>query len=319
MTEKNSHLCQNDCDALDALIEAEFDLTQVPAALQDRAARIGRLLGLLDTLPAPSPGDLLTERTMQAIRAERQKHRIDRQISALTTPAPAARWPELIAVAAMILITIGIILPTVNDAREHARQIACQSNMAGAAAGFTTYTTASNGFLPATSTNTGDQWWHIGEVDDAGHAQSNSANLYVLINSGHVEPTVLNCPENPDAMLRLQISARDWPSANAVSYSYQNQFAQNQPRWGNGPVIAILADKNPRFGPGEFYNQIDAMAISSNHARLGGHNVLFSDGTVRWMESPLTSSGDNIWEADGVETYQGNEVPANAKDAFLVW
>lgn len=52
--------------ALDALLEAAFELDDVPAALRERAERVGRLVGLLDSDPAD---DGLSERTMAHIRA----------------------------------------------------------------------------------------------------------------------------------------------------------------------------------------------------------------------------------------------------------
>lgn len=63
-------LCAEDQAALDALLEAAFDLSDVDASLRERAQRVGRLMGLLDTEAADNG---LAERTMAHISAAHDK------------------------------------------------------------------------------------------------------------------------------------------------------------------------------------------------------------------------------------------------------
>ena len=54
-----------DAGAVDVLLDA--DAMAAPANLAGRTRHVGRLLGLLDALPQPTPGTDLVERTMRRV------------------------------------------------------------------------------------------------------------------------------------------------------------------------------------------------------------------------------------------------------------
>jgi len=311
--------------AVDALVEAGYDLNAVPAAQKARAEKVENLLGLLDHLPAEDPGDLLIERTLQAIREARQRENAQRDNAAATVEPNGfgVRWNDVLAVAAMILITLSIAMPMVSHNRANARKVACESNLAAAGFGFGKYAGDHQGQMPAVASRPGDTWWNVNTFDKDGYAESNSAHAFVLIRGGYVDAASFNCPENHHAV-QVTIKMRDWPNAKAVSFSYQNQFTDQRPKWGRDAdqqTIAVLADKNPLFVSGKQVetDRGEDELLSPNHMRLGGQNALISDGSVRFIRIPVLNNGDNIYHARDVKAaYTGTETPADKSDTFLV-
>ena len=313
-------LSQQDSQALDALVEAGFDDQQVDPHLRPRARQVMKLLGLLDHLPAPSPGDLVTARTLHAVEKARQQARFDDQIDRLGSQAAAGlRWPELISVAAVFLIGLSVLWPMLSHSRDTARQVACAGNLGRAAMGFSAYATEYKGYMPRT--RTGDVWWETGRTDRTGAARSNSAHLFLLADQGFVDLSDLACPDNPHALRRARSGMTDYANAGQASFSFQNQFTPKPLRWGLDPETAGLADKNPFFGPGKYDAQPKSGDLSPNHLRLRGHNVMFNSGSVLFLRGPKLKTGDNLWlVGDGSKLilYKGSELPLNPSDSFLV-
>ncbi len=322
-------LCPEDQQAFDALIAARFDPDAVEPARRDRACRLAELLGLMDHLPAPSPGDLLAARTIDTVRRARQKERYTQQIQALSGDGRSTglRWRELLAAAAVVLISVSLIWPSLNRARATARQDACQTNLAAAGMGFASYAAEHQGRMPAVKARPGDPWWHVNSFTEEGRTRSNSAHLFLLIRGGYLTAEQLTCPGNPDALRRASVGMRDWPDAPSTSFSYQNQFTHHANRLNRTVRIAILGDKNPLFQPGAYRSELDPAALSANHATLQVQNVLLSDGRVLRLTAPMVNGNDNIWQIHDKTAqyiqgrpirYTGTETPSDENDSFLV-
>lgn len=322
------NLCEDDQQAFDALLAAGFNPKAVDPQLQPRAKRLAQVMGLLDNLPAPSPGDLLVERTIQRIHEARQKERYTQQIQSLSgSTGPGFRWTELVAAAAMVLIGISLIWPTFSRSRANAQQYACQANLATAGMGFASYARDHGGLMPAVKSRPGDPWWNINQFDEHGYTRSNSAHLFVMIRHKYLKPEDLSCSGNAGALRNITMTMRDWPSAASTSYSYQNQFTHRPNRLNGRMAIAVLADKNPLFKPGGYREDLDPTSLSPNHVRLRVQNVLMTSGEVLRLTAPLINQGDNIWQVRDMTTaytkgqpvkYTGCEVPSDETDSFLV-
>src|SRR5688572_20367925 len=137
-------LTPDDEDALEALVSAEFQLSRVPSAMRDRAARHMALLGLLDT-PVPDASETLVESTLARLQTT-----IDSQEGRMSLPARASqnadrggaffsflRSREIVSVAAMLLIAAAMLTPLAQYFRDYSRRTACASNMAAAGVAFT--------------------------------------------------------------------------------------------------------------------------------------------------------------------------------------
>jgi hypothetical protein len=323
---------------LDALLESRSEKTYTPAGLrltsnnsldiQANAApspELARLLGLLDQLPVESPSNDLIARTLNRIEAQENLEHAHIRTEGGFTAFAGLRIHEVATVAAVLLFSVSLIWPALSYVRQDARRLACANNLSITAAGFAHYAADNNDRLPNRGAMAGATWWNVGKSCAAtGECkESNSAHLYHLARSGYVDARTLNCPENHDAPSKPDPAAQDWNDARAVSYSYQNQYAKHQPRLSQTSQMAILADKNPLFvarGDGKAglkQANLPAVAPSKMH-RSSGQNVLRSDGSVIWSNSPVLDNGDNIWLASGINEYRGVESPSTVTDSFLV-
>jgi hypothetical protein len=81
--------------------------------------------------------------------------------------------------------------------------------------------------------------------------------------------------------------------------------------------MPIASDPNPVFDGGSFRPQVGWTTNSPAHNGRG-QNVLFDDGSSRFLKSPVFGAhADNIWRAEDVDKYSGTEAQASATDAFL--
>ena len=82
--------------------------------------------------------------------------------------------------------------------------------------------------------------------------------------------------------------------------------------------MAILADSTPFYRNGGFEADQAATAASENHGRTG-QNVLYLDMHVGWAKGPAVGvNKNNIFLAEGIYNYRGNETPVGPTDTFLL-
>ncbi|MCX5662536.1 MAG: hypothetical protein NTW19_22875 [Planctomycetota bacterium] len=329
-------LSPQDAAALDALLAARWreagatpaDLAQATdasntAASADpaRTQKMAELLGLIGQAPAMTPPLDLVQRTLA--RAERAKRE---EQAVLDEPAGVlplrARWAELGTVAAVVLIGLSLMVPMLDRMRADARRIACANNLGEAGEALASYASDYNNTLPRREAEPGSVWWNVGKNTLAsGPVESNSAHLFNLVRGGYAQPDALNCPENDRAVRGLSPKMNDWPTARAVSYSYQNQYARDPMQIDHAPHMALLADKNPLFmttnSPLNYNTDQQRRSASVLHRRQG-QNILRAGGDSFWSSSPELSNGDNIWLANHVDRYTGTETPSGPDDSFLV-
>ncbi len=323
-------------EELDALLEARANLPYTPPGLrlvsdensstsiQPTSKELQNLLTLLDQCPAENPSNDLVAKTLQRIDAQTDLEHAHIKTEGGFSGFAGLRIHEFATIAAVLICAVSLISPALNYVRQDARKVACANNLSVVSAAFNQYSADNNDSLPNRGALPGDTWWNVGKPDERGQInQSNSAHLYHLARSGYVDPRTLNCPENANAPVNPDRTAHDWNTPQAVSYSYQNQYAKSHPRVSQARQMAILADKNPLFvanpaGEGlTKASNIQDEASSKMH-KASGQNVLRSDSSVLWANSPVMPNGDNIWLASGINRYRGVEGPASVNDSFLV-
>jgi hypothetical protein len=322
------HLSEADAARLDARLNGEPS-RDAPAD-DPRDQKLGQLLALIGQCPAETPDAELARRTMDRIREQQNRQRFAEQVNTLAAGGGPSvggfGWRQAATSAGVALIAVALLLPVLAQNRDLARQLACQTRLHEAAQAFAGYAADHEKTLPRGKVKPGQEWWHVGDpVDHDGGYQSNSAHLYLLVRQQYAEPEDLSCPNNPHARPgQLTEGHRDWPSAKAVSFSYQNQYRPEPIRIDRHPDLAVLADKNPLFVPKAKQLNYDASQPMTAASRLHdgrGQNVLTADGQVQWTVRPVmheVNRSDNIWVADGIRQYHGNEVPRHAHDSFLV-
>ena len=315
-------LSGEDAEALDAWVFQDYSVGGVPSSLRERARRHAALATMVCAGAAVAPTDL-ADRVMASIDAAEAA-----RAARMTLPAGGGgrgiRLSDLVSVAAVLLIAGSVVWPALASARERSRREVCFGNLGNTGSALEMYAGSNRDALPATAGLGTGKFWDVGGQDP----HSNSANLYTLAREGYVPLRTLACPGNPNAPTsKWDDHARDWRSLDEISYSYQ-LMSGPQPRWNDG-ARPVLADRSPviiRLARGE---PADPYANAPNH-RSAGQHLLLTDGTVRWITSPVLPGGDNIWLPRPVEqrldeakrglpagSLSGTEAPAGADDTFL--
>ena len=334
-------LSPQDADLLDVIIEwrarhsTDAGLESPPlgqlangstsAAAAQRTKTLQNVLALLNQYPAEEPAPDLADRTLATIDEARQQLRFSQQIETLSGGSSRSvfQWRDLAAVAAVILFCLTLALPSLKANRGNAIRLACAANLAIAGSAFGNYAADNQNLMPRGRTIPGSHWNYVGLKPDRPDqpVQSNSAHLAILIRNRYLATATLACPNNPHASQSLGDDMFDWPKPQALSYSYQNQYALHPTTLVGQVRIAILADKNPYL----IIKRNHELTYDPNPAvtrymhRRTGQNVLANDGAVHWTTTPrLDEVSDNIYTAEGIDHYNGTEAPTDPSDSHLV-
>ena len=278
---------------------------------------ISQTFSLLEAWRAPEPPDELVERTMQRVRALRRTEALieAQPVAAHRLRLPTFAWRELAALAAVVVLAIGMVLvPSWRQARQLADRQLCQSNIAQIGIGLAHYANGNNDRLPGVAASSGNWLPRPGEP-----LASNSAGLFRLVREDLAKPEMFQCPAAGGASFVVAAGMADFPARQNIGYSYQYSLDGGLNRSALKRVagkMAILADTTPVFRDGRFRG--DCAACSPNHGGTG-QNVLYLDGRSKWAEScEVGVDGNNIWLADGVREYTGREKPGSPFDSFLL-
>lgn len=331
-------LGDEDAAVLDAILAARARgaaTGPLPAGSSERAQRIVQLLDLIERDPVEAAPPDLTQRTLARVQAVRQQRRFAEQVEMLREPRRSLGidWRQMLSAAAIFLVACSLVMPVLSRTRADARRTACAGNLATAGTAFGSYAADYGGVLPRGAVEPGSLWWNVGHAKgDAAEGEvvtSNSAHLFLLIRHRYADATTLACPANAHgAGEGLTADARDWPTPQAVSFSYQNQYTAQPIQLERQRHLALLADRNPLFvsrnGQVTFNQGMSLLASSRSHAQRG-QNILLSDGSVRWTIRPTirrsAGAADNVWVIAGVTRYTGREVPTDGEggvESFLV-
>ena len=316
----------------------------VPAGLGGRVAKVEGLLGLLDrdgVAASPAPADLAA-RTVERVESEsqraEQRRRFAQQIGMLSSGGASASpvgIRQLLGAAAILLVGVTLLMPTLQRQQFDNLRMACMSNLGQVAQAFSAYANDYNDAMPSREVAASDSWvalmrhrfgtggtggtggnggtWGTGGSPSAGadalatNVPSNSTNLHLLIDRGYVTAGQLSCPANEDATTVHRPAQTDWRSPAQVSFSYQDQSGRATPRFSDAPMMGILADRTPLLvirvqGDQRLASLNNAVPVDAasplHHGR--GQNVLRANGSVKWTVQPLIENGsdatrDNIW------------------------
>ena len=321
-------LSGDDAEALDSWALSGYDASDTPASLRERATRHQQLAAVVtDSDITATP--LLVERTFQAVAA---KVAANRAQGIVTPTSRGWRISDMVSVAAMMLIGVSILWPTVSYVNQKGRQLSCKSNLGSVASAMGLYAGNHRDSLPvATAGFGGNPWWNVSPEKP----QANSSNLFTLARTGYSKLKDLACSGNPKAEVgEVKKGAYDWANLETISYSYQIMGGQERPNWcrerGTAPAsIVVLADRSPVVLRAIKRQAIDPMENSPNHGGVGQY-VLLADGSVNWMTTPDRQGGDNIWLPRAIEALiqqaakfhqtgklEGIEVPVDARDSFV--
>ena len=299
-------------DRLDETTRAEVDcrLASDPAWAA-QLQRIRRMLDPLSTWTAPDPPARFVNGILDRIEAAGRF----RVLPASTLPPnerrmgggrPIISLPELVALAACIMLFVGVFVPSMSHSRYMAQRSQCQANLASIFGGLSQYAGQFDGQFPSIGPRPGVNWLR---------EQPNTQNLQPMIQAGFVTPNVLVCPSQGKPGARQDRRAG---TLVICRYSVQHQGGSGL-RLGGRVCIPIVADENPLFVGRQFHKLPNPLEANSPAHRGTGQNVLLSNGRVVWIALPVYDPyRDNIYTAGEATVYEGTEAPVSATDAFLV-
>ncbi len=299
-------------DRLDDTARAEVDrqLARDPAWAAE-LRRIRHVLSPLSTWTAPAPPARLVGNILDRVEASGRL----RVLPASTLPPnerrrgggrPIISLPELVALAACLMLFIGVFMPSMAHSRYMAQRSQCQTQLASLFGGLSQYAGQFDGRFPSVGAKPGANWLR---------EQPNAQNLQPMIQAGLVTSKVLLCPSQG------KIDAQQSPRASTLvicRYSVQHPGSASL-RLNDAVHIPIVADENPLFVGRRFNRLPNPLEANSLAHRGTGQNVLLNDGRVVWIVPPVYDPyRDNIYTAGQATDYEGTEAPVCATDAFLV-
>jgi len=232
---------------------------------------------------------------------------------------------DIIAVAAVIVLAIGIGVPGMLHMRDRSHRIGCSRNLTALGIGVQQYANAFNTSLPFAGWSQASSWQPSG--DPGVNTVLNRRHVYPLLRMAYVaDPRVFVCPAQDHIPMPADEVQRhhDFLEARNVSYAYQN-MAGVRPSVNDDPRLPIMSDENPLFADGQplfdarRLTRRDPAAANSHAHRGAGQNILTLGGNVIWADSPFSGiKDDNIWILHDITEYTGREGPISATDSHLL-
>lgn len=304
-----------DSRILDLLVDAGFDLGALPPLSADDRLRAERLVGLvrlIDVYPDGSSDEGVDAETLIAAtlarvqqaegeRADRMRLDPAREADIRSGGRKGFRMGDLVAVASIAILATTVLVPLFNWRSAQAIDTQCANNLRMIAQGLEVYT-ASNDAMPMVAGLGPDLATWLG--------YSNADNLNVLAAQKYCPPGCMSCPGDTEA--------------NAC-YAYQAPTAERRPAWSLGPRVVVVGDRNPLIDLKRNGETIASVALNAASHSGRGQNLLFSDASVEFDDSPYLSDAgtlsiDNIWLPFGDQA-DALTVPPGARrvmDAFLL-
>lgn len=296
----------------------------------------------LDSIEAESCPDDLAEQTVRRLtnlarssQLQLQQLLADEQSRPVST-IKIGFWRnlgEMVAVAAVIMFVAGVLMPSLNLARQKSWQNRCQMQLSQISSGMNHYISDHDGRVPAVASTVGAPWWKVGYQGKENH--SNTRHVWLLAKDGYVDPINFVCPgKRQGRAIQFDPSQAenysDFPARRYITYSLRircNKPSGNKPSKGHKPYRKVLmSDLNPLFErlprnyskPFKIRLNKDLLSLNSiNHNRLG-QNILFGDSSVKFVKTRhIGIAEDDIFTLKDTQIYEGYEVPSCETDAFL--
>jgi prepilin-type processing-associated H-X9-DG protein len=286
-------------------------------------------LSPIETIASDQCPDDLAEGTIwrarQAVRTSKVKLT---QLIAAEQKRKTGPWRDLFGrlATAAAFVVIGSFVLAGLKATDYARQLSwqnrCQGDLAGLFSSLSNYRNDYNGQMPAVATETGTPWWKVGYQGNEN--VSNTRRMWVLVRDGYAKADDFMCPaQNKGCTFGCNPrDYNDFPHRRMVVYSFRVGCPGNIMETSRK---VIISDMNPIFEnlPPVTAQKLAIQSLaqevlkrnSPNHDSRG-QNVLFCDGSVTFLKGRMVDN-DDIFTLQNTTCYEGTEMPANDKDAFL--
>lgn len=305
-------LCDADQRALDILIEHGFDLERASAAHPAESRRLAAAHALFARLDAYETGpidaslvDLTLARIAREDAEESERMRIEPRAG---WGIGSGRWHDFIAVACAAILLFSIGAPLVSWVSGRRADRRCGDNLRQLGAGIASYVgdhkhmPIAAGFAPNLGSLTG--WKDY----------QNGKHLSPLTAGSYCDAECLACG-NDDT---------------GEGYAYQVPTRRGHFAWSGGFRAPAVADRNPVIDLVRRGQSVGSYTMNSPEHRGRGQNILFTDGSVEFIGSPVLSlpasaimppHSENIWlPMDAQQLEDGLDAPVDwtGIDIFLM-
>lgn len=302
------------CDPAEAA-KIEKAIGKDERMIQTRA-KLARVLALLDADDAPAIPSHLNDAVLARVA---RLHRTLPMAAAAEMGGPSRpmfNLRELLSLAAVIAIFVGVFVPGYRTAKENARITTCANNLRQIGIGNQLYV-ENYGAQPFVAALPDGISWVPGD----GQRPTNSQNPFELVKGHFVPPSAFNCPaRDGDIPLMDPRSANlnDFPGWRNNSYS--TNLVTDRVLWRQiEPESPIAADLTPLVDDERHLLRDQPISPNSTSHRGQGENVLKADVRVFFTRNPNVGlDNDDIYRVIGVQKYTGLERPQMRSDAFLV-
>jgi prepilin-type N-terminal cleavage/methylation domain-containing protein/prepilin-type processing-associated H-X9-DG protein len=196
---------------------------------------------------------------------------------------------ELLVVIGIIAVLMGILAPALQKARESGRRTVCLNNLHQVHLAITMYAHDNGGKLPTRLEKSGNKIW--------GNWLGSSWNPYGLghlINEGYAkDPRIFYCPSNTMCRFKEQYWFDIQGSESWMTYRYRNNNWQGHPvHWSQIYVPEEISDKGKWSILAD-----DPYRDWQKRAHKTGYNVLYLDGSARWVSDQEDKIDGDLYRA----------------------
>jgi anti-sigma-K factor RskA len=302
----------------------------------DFCSKVQASIGPLDEWTVESCPDRLVESTVSYVTqaVQNSQAKLGELLAFEKSRTPARRstlWINIgrrLAMAAAFMIVGTVALKTMQYMRYYSWRTQCQAQLAGIGNGISNYSADYNGRLPAVAISSGSPWWKVG--DQGQDNVSNTRRIWLLVKGGYVGPNEFLCPGAKTGQLEPITDKQakelfDFPNRKYIPYSLR-LICEKSPSVSSLGRKLIISDMNPLFEnlPTDFGRPLELkldeklLKVNSNNHQRKGQNLLFSDGSVQYVNTRRVGvNDDDIFTLRGTDVYKGCEVPSCDEDEFM--
>jgi len=279
---------------------------------------IDDLLAPLGSYDCPVPADL-SARIDAALNKERVLSFAEANEADAVGGGSWLTSRDLLALAAAIVLFVGVFFPSYQSARDRAEQIACQGNLRVQAAGFEGYAQENDGVYPFAGHAPSDAGW--ARNAPTGQFAPSSRHMYQLVRMNFIVPKALVDPGDATAGSNSVIEVNGLGTVPMPSYV---GFDSRGPwrRYDHSPLMPLTAGMTPLVDENRNLRRDGLISQNSpNHGNDRGQNVLRLDNSVQWTPSSRAglNKNDDIYRLSDYrdDEYTGLERPRGQTDVFL--
>ncbi len=307
-----STLSEPDSAAIDILIEHGFDLaaaTNAHPALAARLAAAHQLFGRLDSYETEPVDESLVDLTLARIAREDENAASRMRLEPSALPKlGSGRWHDFIAIACAAILLVSIGAPIFAWMSGRNADLRCSENLRQLGAGIAAYH-GDHRSMPMQASL-------LPDLTSLGGWQNyrNGKHLSSLVDGQYCSAGCTACGND----------------TTGEGYAYQVPNSTASFAWAGGFRAPAVADRNPVIDLMRRGRSVGTFSMNSPEHGGRGQNLLFTDGSVEFVATPvlvlpasahLASHSENIWiPMDRSRLEDGVDAPAEwiGFDIFLM-